>query len=127
MSESPVELKAASNKGHEVPQVQQVESRRGTLDLGSQPEYDLLQVTVGRWTRPLEAQLNTDEHHMSMELDIGVAAVLISESTYRKLWPNKPLEASTTRLHKYTGEQLTVLGQLAVAVAFYLNPPCSTG
>jgi len=41
---------------------------------------------------------------------------LVSESTYRRLWPNRPLQECLMRLHTYSGEQLTVLGQLHVQV-----------
>ncbi|MDD9818931.1 MAG: RNase H-like domain-containing protein, partial [Gammaproteobacteria bacterium] len=51
-----------------------------------------------------------------MELDTGAAVTLVSESTYRRLWPYRPLQECPMKLRTYSGEQLTVLGQLHVQV-----------
>jgi len=51
-----------------------------------------------------------------MELDTGAAVTLMSESTCRQLWPGRPLQLCTMRLHTYSGEQLPVVGQLEVVV-----------
>ena len=53
-----------------------------------------------------------------MELDTGAAGSLVSEYTYRHLCPNKPLQETSSHLCKYSGEQLTVLGQLDVEVQY---------
>jgi len=53
-----------------------------------------------------------------MELDTGAAVSLVSEYTYRRLCPNKPLQETTTRLRTYSGEQLMFLGQLDVEVQY---------
>ena len=53
---------------------------------------------------------------LPMELDTGAAVTLVSESTYRRFWSNRPLQECTTRPHTYTGERLTVLAQQLVPV-----------
>ena len=53
-----------------------------------------------------------------MELDTGAAVSLVSEYTYRRLCPYRPLQETTTRLRTYFGEQLMVLGQLDVEVQY---------
>ena len=42
---------------------------------------------TGKKTGPLEVQLKVDGQCLPMELDTGAAVTLVSESTYRQLWP----------------------------------------
>ena len=54
---------------------------------------------------------------LHMQVDMGTAVSLISEATYRSMGDTLPqLNPTTVRLLAYSGEQLTVLGSLAVAV-----------
>ena len=52
-----------------------------------------------------------------MELDTGAAVSVINESTYKSILTQRPPVAkSDVKLHMYSGEQLTVLGELQVTV-----------
>jgi len=54
-----------------------------------------------------------------MELDTGTAISVISEQTYKTvLLQQRPLKVSNLQLHTYTGEKLTVLGQVNVIVKY---------
>ena len=89
----------------------------GLPDYDSTSEYDLFQVTTERKVvGPLEVQLIIDKQPLTMELDTGAAVTLMSESTCRQLWPDRPLQLCTMRLCTYSGEQLPVVGQLEVVV-----------
>jgi len=51
-----------------------------------------------------------------MKVDTGAAVFLVSEETYRSLFPTVQLQSSTTKLCTYPGKPLTVLGQQEVKV-----------
>ena len=55
------------------------------------------------------------------EVDAGASASIISEETYKTLWPEEPrpkLETSERKLRTYTGEKIMVKGQLTVDVGY---------
>ena len=49
-------------------------------------------------TLPHNVQVMVDDCLISMEVDTGAALSLVSESTFRKLWPGKRLLTSRVRL-----------------------------
>ncbi|KAL5515654.1 hypothetical protein EMCRGX_G000851 [Ephydatia muelleri] len=56
-----------------------------------------------------------------MEVDTGAAVSLISDATFKSLWPEAsrpPLQPSSVLLRTYTGEQLTLVGQVSVNVSY---------
>ncbi len=53
-----------------------------------------------------------------MEVDTGAAVSLVSEKTYRSLFPRTPLQPSTAKLRTYSGEPLMVQGQQMVQVQY---------
>ena len=55
---------------------------------------------------------------IEMELDTGAAFSLVSEATFRKLWPDSTLQESTIRLCSYSGDPITVCGSLEVEVVY---------
>ena len=61
--------------------------------------------------KPLEVDLQLEGKPLRMEVDTGAAVSLVSEETYRSLFPTVPLQSSMTKLRTYSGEPLTVLGQ----------------
>jgi len=50
-----------------------------------------------------------------MELDTGAT---VSQSTFKRLFPGTELQQSSTKLHSYSGESISVLGQLQVDVSY---------
>ena len=53
-----------------------------------------------------------------MELDTGAAYSIISEDSWKSLFPNAKLEDIDLPLATYTGESLNVLGQMSVQVQY---------
>lgn len=53
-----------------------------------------------------------------MEVDTGVAPLIISETTFHLLWPTANLSPSNVRLCTYSGEALSVLGTVSVCVQY---------
>lgn len=53
-----------------------------------------------------------------MELDTGASLSIISESTYFSFFRSIPLQTSTVTLKSYTGEPITVRGQIDVFVQY---------
>ena len=68
----------------------------------------------------LKATVTLDEKVLDMEVDIGVSLSLISESTFKSLWTASSaptLQKMEIKLHTYTGEEIEVLGSVAVTAA----------
>ena len=55
---------------------------------------------------------------LPMELDTGASVSLISDQTLREHFPNTKLTPSDVRLKTYTGERLTVLGEMTAQVRY---------
>lgn len=53
-----------------------------------------------------------------MEIDTGAAVSIVSEETWEVQLSVVPLSTATLRLHTYTTEKLTVLGELTVSVRY---------
>ena len=51
-----------------------------------------------------------------MEIDTGASLSLVSEVTYKKLWPGKRLLPTPVKLTTYSGEKLPVVGQMQAQV-----------
>ena len=61
----------------------------------------------------IDTQLNGKT--VSMEVDTGASVSVISESTFRRLWPDKMLNlVEDIKLSMYTGESIKVAGQVSV-------------
>ena len=70
---------------------------------------------------PLTLTVRLNEAKISMEVDTGAAVSLISDTTFKGLWPEAsrpPLQPSSVLLRTYTGEQLSLLGQVSVNVSY---------
>ena len=53
-----------------------------------------------------------------MELDTGATVSLISQNTFKRFFPGTELQQSSTKLQSYSGESISVLGQLQVDVSY---------
>lgn len=62
--------------------------------------------------------LKIETQAMEFEVDSGVACTLISENTYRQMWPEHPprLNQDDMTLHNLSGEGVRVLGTANVHV-----------
>ena len=83
--------------------------------------YSLFKVSsCGYKTPPLRVTMQVSEVELQMEFDTGASASVISEKTYRKLWPENPPVIKDTKINlcTYTGELLDILGVIEVAVEY---------
>jgi len=55
---------------------------------------------------------------LSLELDTSATVLLISQTTFKQLFSRITLQQSSTKLHSYSGEAISVLGQLQVDVSY---------
>ena len=95
-----------SNLGRSV--AQQEQSVSSVLIPDSYPDT-LYTVTSKNHIGPLHVQLTVDGKPISMQVDTGAAASLISQVTYSSLWDTPPpLTKSNTSLITYTGEQVPI-------------------
>ena len=69
-------------------------------------------------TPPIMVSVTVNNQPIEMELDTGAAFSLVSEATFRKLWPDSTLQESTIRLCSYSGDPITVCGSLEVEVVY---------
>ena len=73
-------------------------------------------------TQPMCVTVEANEADLSMEVDTGAAASVISEANYKRVWRDVPeppqLRPTTTNLQTYTGEKLRVLGTITVDVSY---------
>jgi len=53
-----------------------------------------------------------------MQLDTGASLSLMSETTFRELWPQKNLDSSEVKLSSYSGESIPVVGSVQVKVKY---------
>ena len=79
--------------------------------------------TTGRCgpVKPMMVALNVNQAEIQMELDTGASCSIISEATYRSLWPPEsapPLKPSPIKLRTYSGEDLPVKGSISVLVQY---------
>ena len=70
----------------------------------------------GKSVKPFTVQVKLNDKPLCMELDTGATVSLISDTTFRELFPSATLQPTTTQLHSYSGETITVMGQMEVKV-----------
>ena len=92
------------------------ESADAAIAMDCMQEYTLFAVGSSDGRSPIDVELELDGHRIRMEIDTGASLSLVSEATFKRLWPGRPLEPSTVRLKTYTGEVLQVLGSAQVHV-----------
>ena len=59
-----------------------------------------------------------DGANIDMEVDTGAGVSLVSETTFRRLWPHKTWKSSSVWLRNYSGELVPVRGAVDVEVLF---------
>jgi len=69
-------------------------------------------------SKSFQVDLTLGGRSLCMEVDTGAAPSIVSEKTYHKLFPEMPLQPTSVRLHTYSGEPLTVLGEQEVEVRY---------
>jgi len=67
---------------------------------------------------PFIVDLKLYEKSLHMELDTGATVSLISAKTFHQSFPGTKLQPTTTQLHSYSGESISVIGQMEVEVHY---------
>ena len=62
--------------------------------------------------------MQLDEQPVLLEVDTGAAYTIMSQSTFRELWPHRRLDKSKITLCTYSGESLEVVGSTNVQVNY---------
>ena len=79
--------------------------------------YSLFSLPSTDHTRhPITLNVKLDGIPHLLELDTGASVSLISQSTFRKMWPDRNVQPSSVTLKTYTGESVCVLGSVQVKV-----------
>ena len=100
--------------------IQQVSEDRG--ETSETEDYSLFALHDSANARqPFLVNLQVDDVPLSMELDTGASLSIMSESTFRRHWPDKPLQPTRRQLRTYTGEIIQVLGTVQVHVRHGAN------
>ena len=88
-------------------------------DLGDDPS-DLYHIRCGKRisTPPIVANVKLDGCWVDMEVDSGASFSLMSEATFRRLWPGRDLHPSSVRLQTYSKEPITVVGCCNVNIEY---------
>ena len=81
-------------------------------------EYQLLNITSPGKATPWNVSVDIEGITVSMQLDTGASKSLMSESTFRELWPERHLSPSQVSLCSYSGEPIPVLGSVDVNVTY---------
>ena len=97
------------------------EDEREDGDSKPPEEYTLYAMEEESSKQPFVVQLQIDDVPLTMELDTGASLSIMSKNTFRKHWPNRPLESTTRKLRTYTGESIGVLGTAQVQVTHGKN------
>ena len=90
---------------------------QGALDSEEEETHVLCQVQKST-DKPLAVDLTIGKKPLRMEVDTGAAVSLVSETTFRSLFPRAALQPSQAKLQTYSGEPLEVLGQQDVTVSY---------
>ena len=95
------------------------------LEAEEPADYVVFQVSREK-VAPLMTSVQIDNKPLKMQVDTGAAMSLVSEATYRRLWPNKStapvLRGTSVRLRTYSGEELRVLGTVRAIVMYEKRP-----
>jgi len=67
---------------------------------------------------PITVEMVVNNKPLVMELDTGAAVSVISEQTQRRLFPQTTLKPTSVLLRTYTGEPMTVAGEMTVNVQY---------
>ena len=92
-----------------------------TTDKAEPDEYPLYHTKGPGTTPPILVTLQLNGQDLTMELDTGATLSIVSEKTYQSLFSPQAapqLKPSTVQLKTYTGEVLTILGEITVTVCY---------
>ncbi|CAC5359384.1 unnamed protein product [Mytilus coruscus] len=68
--------------------------------------------------KELKLDVKIEDVDYVMELDTGAAVSIIGEENYKKYFSNIKLQKSNVKLNTYTGDPITVIGEITVNVVY---------
>ena len=82
--------------------------------------YSIYNLANNKVSEPIMVTVIANQAALTMEVDTGASASVISEATYQQLWPETPpvLHPPVIKLRTYMGEVLKILGSTTVAVKY---------
>ena len=112
-------LKKTCTAGRLARDVRQVTEDSPPLSDSESSEYTLF-ILNSSSSKSIQVSAMIDKQQLLMEMDTGVAVLLLSEETYCHMWPQKSLQQATTVLRTYSGEQLklNVCGCMTAEVVY---------
>ena len=72
----------------------------------------------GKSVQPFVVDLKLNGKPLHMEVDTGATVSSISEKTFYQLFPGVTLQPTTTQLHSYSGDSISVTGQMEMEVIY---------
>lgn len=87
-------------------------------ETSDEDEYTIWAINSHQKKNAYMVKVDVEGKAIPMELDTGASLTLVAEETYRRHWPDKPLEETKTKLHTYSGESIPVLGTVDVLVKY---------
>ena len=81
-------------------------------------DYPLFHMKSSGRSNPLMVTITVDKRPVLMEVDTGAALSLVSEATFKELWPDRSPESTRVRLCSYSGEAIPVLGSIDVNINY---------
>ena len=97
--------------------MQEVEHTTSDKNASNGDEYGLFMMT-DRSSEPIMIPVIDNGKKLKTELDMGAAISIISDKTWKSLFPELQLRKSSLVLKTYTDEQMNVVGQLNVQVKY---------
>ena len=83
----------------------------------SETELPVLKIN-SKPSHPIRVEVKINDKLLQMEVDTGAAVSIISEKTKKTLYPTVSLTAPSVVLRTYTGEAMSVLGEMKVKVEY---------
>ncbi|KAL5477033.1 hypothetical protein EMCRGX_G023772 [Ephydatia muelleri] len=83
--------------------------------------YTLFTLSREGFRAPLTIDVVADGVQLSMEVDTGAVASIISECTYRRQWSKQKrplLQRTDVHLRTYTGEKINIKGKISLSVQY---------
>lgn len=81
-------------------------------DFGDSPLFHVRSQDSSKRVRPapIEVRVKVDDCLISMQVDTGASMTIMSETTFKGLWPGRSLDATDARPISYTKEPIPVVG-----------------
>ena len=94
------------------------DSGGGHKDPINQVTVSLHATSDAKGNPPILVDLRLDNSTVSMEVDTGASVSLVSETTFKRLWPNRVLSVSEVKLCTYSQQPIRVLGYCRVNIGY---------